>query len=383
MHLLINALSARALSGWYVLNGHLQEIASQTHKNHQVTLLADRSQLEKLTIPDHITPYIVDENLSSWQKRWFWERKQIAQIARRLNISAVLNVSGTVTGNLPVPEYAIALNPWAMIDQIPKTSLEKIKSLLQRAAYRRAMQKAHTIFFCSEHLRQLYLSNCRQLAKAQTKIVHIGLEQEVFTKADEFARSVPKDPFLILGVSAWAPWKGADRLVALLAAVKQSIPEAHLRLVGPWPDANYRKIVDSTITELKLAASVEITGPVAREELLMHYAEAKLFALLSGAESYGIPALEAQAFGTPTLGATDCAMPEITNGIGFFTSLENLKPAADFVIDFLSQPEQSNQLATLARKNAQKYHWQEVAKPLIESLNLQKSEVAIAPVLRR
>jgi glycosyltransferase involved in cell wall biosynthesis len=370
VHLLINALSARALSGWYVLNGHLQEIATQAAQHHQITLLVDKSQIQHIQIPARIRKQIIPQDLSRWTKRWVWERTQIRHIIQQDQITAVLNFSGTVTGNLPVSEYVVALNPWAMVDQIPKTTIEKLKSYFQRIAYRQAMLTAQQVFFCSEHLRQLYLSNSRGKQTASHSIVHIGLEDNVYAKSEQFAHSIDKIPNLILGVSAWAPWKGADRLVFLLDRVRKQIPQAHLRLVGPWPDAAYRRTVERHIQDLQLADCVQITGGVSRDELLQHYAQAHLFALLSGAESYGIPALEAQAFRTPTLGATGCAMPEISGGAGFFTDVNNLEAASAFVIDFFSHPKRAAHLATAAAQNAQKYHWRNVSKPLLESLQL-------------
>ncbi len=371
MRLLINGLSARALSGWYVLKGHLGQLALNVNEDNHVSLLIDCAQSAALSdLPIEVERLVLDVNLHSWWKRWNWERTRLRAIVSQNRIHAVLHASGTVVGNLGVPEYTLALNPWCMMDVVKKSSSEKVKAGIQRYAYRRALRDAAGIYFCSEHLRRLYEDNNAGPGRADCKIASIGLSEELVQIADCHQRQVGrKQEGLILCVSAMAKWKGADRVVDAVAILRKQGHDARLRLVGPWPDSDYARFVKQKIDHLKLNTAVEVTGQVSDRELYKHFSEAKVFCLLSQAESFGIPALQAQAFGTPVVGATGCAMPEIGGEGGIFVEPTDTNAATDALASLLSNTETFHDYSQAARENARRYSWRHCSACLVELLN--------------
>ena len=78
-------------------------------------------------------------------------------------------------------------------------------------------------------------------------------------------------------------------------------PDLSLHLVGSWPDAVYERRIRNLVSELGLGEQVHFHGFVSREELDCLYAESQVFCLMSRCESFGIPAIEAQLFGTPVV----------------------------------------------------------------------------------
>ena len=166
-----------------------------------------------------------------------------------------------------------------------------------------------------------------------------------------------------------APWKGADTLVKAVSLLRQRDIPATAKLVGPWPSPEYRNHVEGLIQSLSLQEAVAITGKVSREELWQNYASAQVFCLMSQCESFGIPAVEAQAFGTPVVGANVCAMPEIGGEGGVFGPPTDSESTADLLESVLTESETWDRLSTAARENVKRFDWDVCSRPLLRIVN--------------
>ena len=110
---------------------------------------------------------------------------------------------------------------------------------------------------------------------------------------------------------------------------------------------------------------VEITGRVSRDELYRHYSEAKVFCLMSACESFGIPAAEAQAFGTPVVASQDCAIPEVCAGAGLFGPSGDVAWTANALTQMLSDDTVWQRSSQTAIDNARVLRWDRCAQPLL------------------
>lgn len=113
---------------------------------------------------------------------------------------------------------------------------------------------------------------------------------------------------------------------------------------------------------------MSIKGKVSQSELQDHYATHQVYCLMSQCESFGIPAVEAQAYGTPVVGSTSCAMPEIGGDGGVYTDPLNIKGTAGLLEKCLTNREYWANLSARALINVERYHWSECTKPLIACL---------------
>jgi glycosyltransferase involved in cell wall biosynthesis len=369
MRILVNSLSARALSGWHVLRGHLRQLAIWSIGEHEFVLLHDRDQ-RFLTedLPENVQSYEIGYRLESWLARTVWESTQLSRLIRQRGIDLLFTVSGTASYGVPVPQVSLALNPWCLVPSIQKRSRDQIKAAVQRWAYRRAMRSADMMFFCSEHLRSLYRRNNPGGRETKTAIAYIGLEEQTWRAVEE-SKNVQRDPGLIVTVSAMASWKGVEHVLRALRVLSQEGIDFRLRIVGPW-DAAYRRSIEQLIGEFGLDDRVTITGKVTKAELHRHYAEASVYCLLSHLESFGIPAVEAQAFGTPVVGSTVCAMPEVCGDGGLFAAPDDLTSCANHLRTLLTDESFRTQLADRALANAQQFRWDHCSKPLKEMYQL-------------
>lgn len=124
-----------------------------------------------------------------------------------------------------------------------------------------------------------------------------------------FARSLGIDGPVLLFVGRLASNKGLLELVEAFSRLAAHDPTATLVIVGE--DGGMRPAVERRVAALGLGPKVRIAGFVADERLLASaFREARLFALPSEYEAFGLVLLEALAQGTPVVASRVGGIPE-------------------------------------------------------------------------
>ena len=104
---------------------------------------------------------------------------------------------------------------------------------------------------------------------------------------------------------------------------------------------------------------------ISSQKLNQIYKESFLYLSASICESFGLPAIEAQAFGTPSLVAPNTASVEIVNKGGLTCDFENINNLSLIIEMFFKNPDIYNNLSIEAIKNSRKYSSKSVSKPFI------------------
>jgi len=365
LHLLVNALSIGSMSGQHVVYGFLRPLIKALCPVHQVTLL----HYEGDTPPtDLLSPGVstvaVADRFKHWAKRTLWEITRLPAIIQQQRADLVLSVSGALTPRCPVPQVVLCQNPWCYVEIAQQDRTQRFKAKLQRIGYGRAYRQAALMVYLSGHLRDLYRRDNASSREAPSAIAYVGLNESTYQAAIDLA-AVPREPLTILSVSAMAHWKGATTLVRALALLRDRHLDAQLKLVGPWPDAGHRRDVEQLIDQLDLRSRVHILGRVSDDDLHKLYATSRVFCLMSHCESYGIPAAEAMAFGTPVISTDCCAIAEICSGAGDFGPVGDAEWTAAALHKALIDDDQWGQWSAAARARAATLTWDQCAKPLL------------------
>ena len=104
-------------------------------------------------------------------------------------------------------------------------------------------------------------------------------------------------------------YKGVDRLIAALPAIRSAEPAARLKIVGEGDDLpRLRRLADGLGLP---AGTIEFTGFLDDRRLEEEMGACRLFALPSTAEGFGLVFLEAMARGRPCVGAAAGGVPEV------------------------------------------------------------------------
>lgn len=222
------------------------------------------------------------------------------------------------------------------------------------------------MLFLSEFMRQAYRKKTG-LEEKKSEVVYPGIDDDVHATAEKERMSISKNPFQILCVSVMASHKGIETIVEALYKLLQSyrVP-AELYLVGPWSDLFYEQKIKKLVGELQLRQKVFTTGHVSRDELHRYYAKSKVFCLMSHCESFGIPAVEAQAFGTPVVSSNCCAIPEVCGKGGVYPELGDVSGTAEALGKMLTDQVYWEQMSRNAVENASKYRWEICSRPLLK-----------------
>ena len=295
-----------------------------------------------------------------------WELRGVPALAARWKADVVVGLSGVALPGVKVPQVVFAANPRPIVAVPFRERDHWLKHPVQRLAYRASARRAALTVFNSAHLRGLH-ARYVSTAPSPSLVVPHGLSGTTFTAA----RGRPERSRLgIVAASVWSRYKGPETLVDAISLVRGrlGIPTT-LTLVGPWQDRKHRSSIEGRVRSLSLGESVEITGFVSRDRLHSEYAAARLFVLPSHTESFGLPALEAQAFGTPTVGSSTTAMPEVCGAGGVYCEPGQSEVLAQLIAQVLDDQCLWERMSAEARANARRHTWASAAAPLVDLLH--------------
>lgn len=132
------------------------------------------------------------------------------------------------------------------------------------------------------------------LGPAGISVVHNGVDFSQLTPG-------PKDPSpLVLYLGRLAPYKSVDVLIRAFAGIKQRVPEAKLIIAGNGEDAGRLKRLAG---KLDLREHIDFLGHVTDAQKIALFQRAWVFVNPSLMEGWGLTTIEANACGTPAVGA--------------------------------------------------------------------------------
>ncbi len=361
-NILVNALSVTNQSGLNVLAGHLGRLVAQLRDRCVfAVLIRDDMQSLKHLLDGQVEWITAPASTARWMPRVLWELLHLSGIAHRAGSRFYFTPSGIAAPFLRTPQVVFCQNPWAFVPAARRTR-DAVKAWLQRLAYRRTVKTAAVMVFNSEFMREAYRANAGR--KERNGLVVYQAANDDTRHRAELWRDRPRSPGQILCVSAMGPHKNAEALVQAFQLVRNR-PGAMLHFTGSWPDPEYERKIRTLVRSAGLDDQVSFAGFVTREELDRLYAESMVFCLMTRCESFGIPAVEAQLFGTPVVSSNACAVPEICGDGGVFLDPDDVPGIAAALDRLLTDGDEWKRISTLARVNAVKYNWENCSQPLV------------------
>jgi D-inositol-3-phosphate glycosyltransferase len=183
-----------------------------------------------------------------------------------------------------------------------------------------------------------WLHRTTGLSGARLTVVPAGVDLE------RFSPGVPAEPDApeLLFVGRLQPLKGPDVAIRTLAAVREHVPAARLRIVGGVSGSGAGRTGPTELarlaTRLGVAAAVTFEGAVDQAELVARYRSARVLLAPSRSETFGLVALEAQACGLPVVAADVPGLQAVVRGGGTLVAGHDPRDHAAAAVRYLTEP---------------------------------------------
>lgn len=370
MHVAIDALPINNFSGRNVLSGHLRNLARASAGRHRFSVFHHAGNRDlRRDLGAHVEWIECTGLGASWPQRLLWQATRMNRRLQEIGADLLLSTSGAMVPGVNIPQAVLVQNPWCFFPQFHQTFRDRVKARLQRAGYRRAQRGAAGMFYLSDYMARIYADNA-DAAPRYGATVLVGVDDRYFVSAQAQPPAAFDDRVMeIVTLSVMTPHKAIEDVLDAFALLRRRGIGARLLLVGPWASAQYRSDIERRIESAGLGGAVEITGQVSDADLEHHYRRARVFCLLSRCESFGIPAVEAQVFGTPSVVAGVCAPPEIAGPGGKIVAPGDIEAAAGVLEELLTDPQKWRVASASARANAERFRWERLTSPVIDFLD--------------
>jgi len=179
-----------------------------------------------------------------------------------------------------------------------------------------------------------------------------------------FGRLGLEGPY-ILNVGTVEPRKNQVRLVKAFAAAGDDLAGHTLVLAGVpgWGQEE----VEAAVEELRAGHRVILTGKISNLDLASLYSRAHVFALPSLYEGFGIPLVEAMAFGVPSLAGTTPALAELAGNAARLVDPKDVDGLAGELVRLATDDPLRERLAAAGRERAAGYTWARTARLTIDA----------------
>ena len=178
-----------------------------------------------------------------------------------------------------------------------------------------------------------------------------------------------KKPYLLF-VGSLYPHKNLKSLVEAFSKLNKSVS---LVLVGK--ESFFSQKLRQKAEKMGLTGRVFFPGKkapqgyVPDDDLLYLYQNATVFVFPSLKEGFGIPPLEAQAFGTPVVASNASCIPEVCGEGALYFDPNNPTDMAEKMKLILEDKNLRRVLVSKGRKNVKKFSWQKMAEQTLEVFN--------------
>jgi glycosyltransferase involved in cell wall biosynthesis len=247
-------------------------------------------------------------------------------------------------------------------DLIPLMLPAAMPSLPRRIAYRawnaRAVRVADRILadsrFAAGDIMRLFPA-----AGGKLRVVHLSADDFAGGPIGEIDEElVPAGTPFLLSMGNTKPHKDLPTLLKAFERVSSDWPRLRLLLVGPEASG----FVASVLPAGEVAGRVRFTGNVDDRVLRALYRGAAVFVLPSRCEGFGLPPLEAMAFGTPVVCSDAASLPEVVGSAALLFPAGDAESLASTLSLVLGDASERKRLSLLGPKRAAQFTWKRTAE---------------------
>ncbi len=150
--------------------------------------------------------------------------------------------------------------------------------------------------------------------------------------------------------------------IARLVEAFESVPKPWKLVLAGSPSGYGAQSILERIERSPCRERIRVTGYISQTELQRLYSRASVFAFPSLDEGFGIPVLEAMAYGVPVITSSRSALPEIADGAAILIDPEQTDDLRDALYRLIHDSELRSRLVELGRARAELYSWERAVR---------------------
>lgn len=266
---------------------------------------------------------------------------------------------------LSIPQTIMVhdLIPLLFPDSFKQASLGFRLSMTRADSLKLLLSNARRVVTVSHSTRQ-DLEQQLQVPKSRIAVCYPGVSPSLPVKGSYPGLA----PGYVLALGRPDPHKNLAGLIAAYAALPDALRQQHpLVLAGP-EDSRYTPALRQQIQDLGLGETARILGPVAPEHLPALYSGARLLAMVSHYEGFGLPVIEAMSYGVPVLAAWRGSLPEVAGEAALLVNPERPPEITWGLHRLLTKVWLHKNLIKRGREQAARFSWAASASRLAEIL---------------
>ncbi len=218
-------------------------------------------------------------------------------------------------------------------------------------------QRANRIICVSESTKKDFVSLFPK-AQDRVRVISPGVELPVAVPSDDVRKRVLAHHALqagyILYVGNLRKSKNTLGLIAAYARLKAQRPDA-----PPLVLAGHNSLPRSL--SRKLPDGVRLLGEVPQDHLPVLYQQALFFAFPSFYEGFGLPPLEAMAYGTPVMASDRASLPEVCGSAALYVDPASTDAMADAMMRLALEADTREKLRRAGLENVKRFSWETFA----------------------
>lgn len=166
----------------------------------------------------------------------------------------------------------------------------------------------------------------------------------------------------VLSVGTVQPRKNYSRVVEALSILRQAGHDLNYVIAGGsgWLEAE----LEATIERKGMAGHVQLLGLVDDEDLPALYSGARMLAMASLYEGFGLPVLEAMACGTPVITSNLSSLPEVGGEAALLVDPNDSNAIRDAILRLETDAETRKRLIKAGYQQAERFSWERAARRL-------------------
>lgn len=331
---------------------YLQNLILNLIKNHELILLGNKKEI--LRFP--------------WA-----ERTKIINFN-----SPIYSISEQLLAPFKIPKSEIHLTPFYNIPILPikakkrlviihdvyhlafNSSLSPLQRLYSKFMFYSAVNLSDHIITISEFSKSEILKY-EKIDEKKISIVYFGFSFKEYSGSalsyEQLKKKYEMNEKYILFVSNVKPHKNLYNLLQALDIILKKNIKLKLIVAGEYKNLI---TVDNRSVELlnnnpMLKRNVTFTGYVEKDELVSLYKNASCFVFPSLYEGFGIPPLEAMAYGCPVIASNKASIPEVCGNSVLYINPDDINDIVEKISTIISNPNIAAKLIAKGKENIKRF----------------------------